>query len=122
MVTTWKYFVFTYAVIFPIGIGFCFYTVIMTAWEHFPEKKGLVSGIIIAGFGFGATLTGKLTLMVVNPDNVRPINDNNSIQPLIFPNEVAEKVPQMLRICSYFFAVLSTIGVLLISRDPIVEA
>jgi hypothetical protein len=42
----------------------------MCAWEFFPENRGLVSGIIVAGFGFGSSITGKMSTMIVNPNNL----------------------------------------------------
>ena len=45
---------------------------IHAAWSHFPERKSFVSGIIIAGFGFGVLVYSMITNVVVNPDNLQP--------------------------------------------------
>ena len=71
-VTNWWVFVFTYGVMFPIGIGIVYYPTMMCGWEYFPNKRGMVSGIIVAGYGFGASITGIISTSVVNPENVSP--------------------------------------------------
>ena len=38
------------------GIGFCYICPISVCVKHFPDKKGLVTGIAVAGFGGGAVL------------------------------------------------------------------
>ena len=38
-------------------------------WLWFPERPGLVSGLIICGFGFGALIFNNVSRMIVNPDN-----------------------------------------------------
>ena len=41
------------------GIGLGYVTPVATAAKWFPERKGLVTGIVIMGFGFGASLLSK---------------------------------------------------------------
>ncbi len=49
---------------------------IYVAWYHFPDRKGLVSGIIMAGFGFGVFVFNIATCKWINPSNLPPIGDN----------------------------------------------
>lgn len=42
-----------------IGIGFGYVCPLATAVKWFPEKKGLVTGLSVAGFGFGAVIFSK---------------------------------------------------------------
>lgn len=65
----WETFVLFYAGIFPIGIGLLYWTPLICAWEWFPHKKGLISGLIIGAFGFGALIFGFVTRWIVNPEN-----------------------------------------------------
>ena len=44
----------TYGIIFGIGIGFGYVCPIACANKWFPDKKGLINGIAVAGFGAGA--------------------------------------------------------------------
>jgi hypothetical protein len=56
---------------------------IFAAWLHFPDRKGLVSGIIMAGFGLGVCIYSFVTNRIVNPHNLPPnaimTNDNDPI-------------------------------------------
>ena len=73
-VKTWALFVFFYACLFPIGVGFMYWPPIMCAWEWFPKRKGMVSGIIISGFGFGAFIFGFITTAICNPKDKQAVS------------------------------------------------
>jgi len=44
----------TYGIIYGMGIGFAYVCPIATAAKWYPDKKGLISGIAVAGFGAGS--------------------------------------------------------------------
>ncbi|MHA1673875.1 MAG: L-lactate MFS transporter [Promethearchaeota archaeon] len=46
--------IFTYGIIFGSGIGFAYVCPIAAAAKWFPDKKGLINGLAVAGFGAGA--------------------------------------------------------------------
>ena len=54
-------------VFFPAGTGLVYCTPIVCGWEWFPDNKGLVSGLIAGGYGFGAFIFGFLTTRIANP-------------------------------------------------------
>lgn len=66
---TWTIFAIFYGGVFPMGIGLLYWTPIIFALEWFPERKGLISGLIIGAFGFGAFIFGFITTWIVNPEN-----------------------------------------------------
>ena len=37
-----------------LGCGTCYFVALICSWEYFPNKKGLVTGIILGGYGFGS--------------------------------------------------------------------
>ena len=49
-----------YGVIGGIGLGLGYVTPVATAAKWFPDRKGLVTGMVVMGFGFGALLMSKL--------------------------------------------------------------
>ena len=49
-----------YGVIGGIGLGLGYVTPIATVAKWFPDKKGLVTGMVVMGFGFGALLMSKV--------------------------------------------------------------
>ena len=38
-------------------------------WLLFPNRPGLISGLIICGFGFGALIFNTVSRILVNPDD-----------------------------------------------------
>lgn len=54
----WLY--FSYGVLSGIGTGLGYSSSISTAIKWFPDKKGLVIGIVVFGFGFGAAFIAPL--------------------------------------------------------------
>lgn len=49
--------VLTYGVLGGIGLGAAYITPIAMLAKWFPDKRGLITGIAVAGFGFGAVIT-----------------------------------------------------------------
>ena len=83
-----------YSGLFPIGVGLSFWTPIICSWEWFPERKGLISGLILGGFGFGSLIYSFITTSICNPNDLKPqFDDTQDNEYKIFPIEVAEKVP-----------------------------
>lgn len=39
-------------------------------WKMFPDKKALVTGIILCGFGFASLIFGITATKIANPDNL----------------------------------------------------
>ena len=50
--------VLTYGVLGGIGLGLAYITPIAMLVKWFPDKRGLITGIAVGGFGFGAVITG----------------------------------------------------------------
>jgi len=55
-------FTFCYAGISGLGNGMCFFVPFVCAMEYFPNKKGLLSGIIFASGSFGAFIFNELAV------------------------------------------------------------
>ncbi|MBK8806997.1 MAG: MFS transporter [Bacteroidales bacterium] len=52
--------IFGFGFIGGVGLGLGYVTPVITAAKWFPEKKGLVTGMVIMGFGLGALLLSKV--------------------------------------------------------------
>lgn len=44
----------SYGVCYGFGIGTVYLPPLICAWEYFPNRKGIISGIIVGGFGLGS--------------------------------------------------------------------
>ncbi len=51
---------FGYGVVGGIGLGLGYVTPVATVAKWFPDRKGLVTGMVVMGFGFGALVMSKL--------------------------------------------------------------
>jgi len=51
MKSWWSFFVFYNCC--ALGIGIFYWVPVFCAWEWFPERKGLVSGLVIGSIGMG---------------------------------------------------------------------
>jgi len=55
--------------IFGCGIGLGYFPLLNSAWKHFPEKKGLLSGVILCCFGMGSFFWTFIADWLINPDS-----------------------------------------------------
>jgi len=55
----------SYGLIGGLGNGFCYVTPIATLIRWFPDKRGLVTGLAVMGFGLGAFFMGKIAPMMI---------------------------------------------------------
>lgn len=84
---------------------------------------GLVSGIIIGGFGFGTLIFNQVARVLINPNNIKPSihltqagNANT-----YYDHDVANNVPSALRILSLIYLIVGVIGALMLkypARTP----
>jgi len=64
-----------FAILYGVGMG-TFKGLLQSAllragWSHLPQRKGLVSGLIISGYGFGGFFFGIYSTYLANPDGVK---------------------------------------------------
>ena len=67
---TFMQFIICYGGLYGIGIGTCYFAPLACGWEWIPDRKGLVTGVILGAFGFGAFVFSFIAKAIVNPDNV----------------------------------------------------
>lgn len=93
----------------------------MLGWSQFPNYKARVSGTILGGYGLGAAVFNMIATSLVNPDNESPHDKDKDggVTYRYFRRGIADNVPEMLRWLSLIYFVLSTIGVLLLTRKSI---
>lgn len=60
----------TYGVMAGIGLGLAYIVPIAMLVKWFPDKRGLITGIAVGGFGAGALLTAPIAERLINPQNV----------------------------------------------------
>jgi hypothetical protein len=87
----------------------------MIAIACYPEKKGLIAGMIVGSFALGAFFFNFIATGIVNPDNKKPVvYIVNGVKEKFFEKDVAENVPKMFLILASIYLVIISIGILLI--------
>jgi MFS transporter, OFA family, oxalate/formate antiporter len=80
-----------------------------------PERKGLVTGLILGAFGLGSLIFSFLALAFINPDNANAeIYDGQKL----YPPEIAARVPGFFRRLALMWFVIGVCATLLIKRNP----
>ena len=64
--------VLTYGVLGGIGLGAAYITPIAMLAKWFPDKRGLITGIAVAGFGFGAVITAPVAKALLGGTDDKP--------------------------------------------------
>ena len=101
-------FLMFYAVLFGLGIGVSYTSPMMAGWKWLPNKKGLVSGAILMGFGAGGSFQHNCTNLV-NPRKHNPVEG-------VFPREVYNNFPRMLRTLATLYLVGGLAGSMLVTE------
>ena len=113
LVTSLSQLILTNGVLFGMGVGICYSAPITAAARWMPTQKGLISGVVVAGFGFGAFIFGMVSLAVVNPQRIAFNGTYYQSE-----SEVVAQVPNMYRSLALCYFVLITVGSLLLSDPP----
>lgn len=61
-----------YGVISGFGLGVAYIVPIAMLQKWFPDKKGLITGLAVGGFGFGAVLTSPVAKWLIDQDPTQP--------------------------------------------------
>jgi MFS transporter, OFA family, oxalate/formate antiporter len=64
--------VVTYGVMGGIGLGAAYITPIAMLTKWFPDRRGLITGIAVAGFGFGAVITAPVAKALLGNTDDKP--------------------------------------------------
>lgn len=113
-------FILIYCLVVGIPGGLLYMLPIVCGWRYFPDKRGLVSGLIIGGYGFGAFIFNFVCKAICNPDNLKPteVQEENGVNVKYFTDVVGDKVPLMFQVLAACYCGLGIISTLLI-RLPI---
>ena len=82
-------------------------------WLWFPDNPGLVSGVILGGFGVGSLIFDNVLTHVVNPDNLPAHEDG------FYEQSVNVRFMLMWRVLVVSWLVITIIGVIMIFPGPV---
>lgn len=105
---------FQFTLIFSASFGCCnglAYTIpLKICWDYFPSKRGMVSGIVICGFGMGSFIFSFVSTMLANPQNLSAHHEVIDI--VYYGTDVAENVPGMIKKLSLSWTILCSISLI----------
>ena len=84
-------------------------------WLWFPERAGLFSGIVIAGFGAGPLIWDNLATHTINP------NDEKVLENGFYPDDVNARFVLMIRTLVLCWACIAIFAAITIFQGPIKE-
>ena len=105
-------FVASHGAIVGLGIGMAFSAPMQAAWNQFPARKGLVTGLVTTGGGFGGAIFSKLSSLLMNPLGFNVGSDG------AFPNVVSDAFAPGLRKLAIVYFLIGQIGSFLIRDRP----
>lgn len=119
MCVTFKVHPYVFVIMYAAGCGVLkgFYKQcsLIAGWSHLSGKKGLVSGIILGGYGVGGSIYGIYYHKYIDPLNVDPVEDPHDHE-LYFPKQIGARYPEVQKwVCLYIF-IISLIAILMISN------
>ncbi|KAF8822413.1 transporter, major facilitator family protein [Cardiosporidium cionae] len=116
------WFTLTFGILFGLADGLSYSCPIAAAYKWWPNKRGLVTGIVLAGTSMSALVFGPLQSLLVNPENKLPTSCPYSEFPkeLYFQDhEILERVPWIFFILGIIFFVISLSSALSMGDPPI---
>lgn len=117
--TTKFYIVIIVMVIAGIGNGIGFLSVVNNGWRYYPNKKGLVNGIILGGLGLSSAILNPIADFVfINPNKEKVQRDG------FYSQKVADNLKSYFIFTILLFGVLSVLGMSLTfpyKEEPTIE-
>ncbi len=111
LMTTFIGLLITYGIIFGAGIGFGYVCPIASAGKWFPDKKGLINGIAVAGFGAGSFIFNYVIKALANPAGLETDHPN-------FVASITPNIPIMFIILGAIYLILIIGGAMALRNPP----
>jgi MFS transporter, OFA family, oxalate/formate antiporter len=103
--------ILSYGFLFGAGIGISYVVPIATANKWFPDKKGFITGIAVAGFGAGSFIFNYLIKFLANPDGLEVTNPD-------FLSTMEKTTPTMYIVLAIVYMVMVLGGSLFMINPP----
>ncbi|NHJ25488.1 MAG: MFS transporter [Candidatus Lokiarchaeota archaeon] len=111
LMTTFIGLLITYGIIFGAGIGFGYVCPIAAAGKWFPDKKGLINGLAVAGFGAGSFIFNYVIKGLANPTGIEVTDPG-------FLTTISPNIPVMFIVIGIIYTILVIGGAMLLNNPP----
>ena len=110
--------ILSYGVLSAVATNFILVVSFMFPVTWFPDRRGIVVGLVNSGFGLSPTVFSPLQSYLVNPSNIEPSRHNGSEKVAFFEeSEVLDAVPYCLLYLSAVYAIVFTVGIILCQEN-----
>ncbi|KAL4478056.1 hypothetical protein ABPG72_013495 [Tetrahymena utriculariae] len=117
--TQFGVFVIFYSLLFGVLDGASMSMTLYIGLLYYPKNRGLISGLILVGYGLASLIYSQVFFQIVNKQNLQPIKAGNGES--YFMGEtasVAQKVPEALRWLSLAYLLQMWLGSMLLIDHP----
>ena len=101
-------FILSYGVIYGVGSGLPYMSIITAAVKWMPEWKGLVSGFVLSGIGISPFIFNAIQTGFVNPGNEAPDHSPSPHEKYFTQPKVLDRVPLVFLLLGLIYA--TTVG------------
>lgn len=105
----------TYGFLPGFGCGLAYMTPMSNGFGWYPHRKGLVAGVILAGFGIGTFIFNMVQTAYVNPDNLSPLE---TAEGYFTQESILDKVPNLFVFIGSIYAAMQFVGCCLLFKPP----
>ncbi|NP_001360616.1 MFS domain-containing protein [Caenorhabditis elegans] len=106
-------FFIVYGLLFGLGSGIAYVTAVSTAINWAPDKIGVISGIVAAGFGLSSSIFAPIQTMIVNPLNLPATKDGYFLQP-----ELLHRVPALFTKLAVIYGIMQAMALIVVCDPP----
>ena len=82
---------------------------LIVGWSYYPNNRGQVSGVVMAGFGLGSSIFNLVSTGMINPDNSKATEKFHG--ELYFNSSISYKFPSTLRWLCFIYFLLTVLAV-----------
>lgn len=116
-------FLFTYAFIVGLGVGLFFPAPMQAVIKWFPNRQGLITGLVMCGSSAGPMIATALQTWLINPDNLKPEEVDGHRYFKV--DDVLDRIENSLLVMSLSIAFMTIVGSFLLtepSKADVAEA
>ncbi|XP_076055964.1 apicoplast pyruvate carrier 1-like isoform X2 [Oratosquilla oratoria] len=106
--------IMTYGFLVGLGVAIAYVSPLACGMKWYPNKKGLITGFVVGGFGLGGLGITNIQTLYLNPDNKPP----NNVTRYFDDPEILARVPNVFIIMGVIFICMEIVGCLLLSTPP----
>ena len=108
-------FLLSFGVVYGVGIGLSYMSIITCAVKWMPRWKGLVSGFVLSGIGISPFIFNAVQTGFVNPDNIAPDYSPHPHEKYFTQSQVLDKIPMLFLLLSLLYALTISLSSIFIA-------